>query len=96
MTYSLEVQPEATEEVSEIYAYYESQSRGLGDQFLLALTACYVALQTNPFYQRRKDVFRHTMVRKFPYRVAFEITAQRVIVYQVRHTSRKPSMKFGP
>ncbi|MCC6576505.1 MAG: hypothetical protein IT228_04100 [Flavobacteriales bacterium] len=36
------------------------------------------------------------MVHKFPYRVVYEVRGQLVLIYQVRHTSRKPHPRFGP
>lgn len=36
------------------------------------------------------------MVEKFPFRVVFVIEGSTVFVYQIRHTSRRPSQRFGP
>ncbi len=36
------------------------------------------------------------MLRKFPYRVAYEIERQDVFIYRVVHVKRKPSKRFGP
>lgn len=36
------------------------------------------------------------MLDDFPYRVTFKIKGEEVFVYQVCHTSRKPSKRFGP
>jgi hypothetical protein len=36
------------------------------------------------------------MVEKSPYRVVFVIEDNTVFVYQIRHTSRRPSKRFGP
>lgn len=40
--------------------------------------------------------YRHAMLRRLRYRVEFAVIGQDVVVFQVRHTSRKPSKKFGP
>jgi len=53
-------------------------------------------LKANPSLQKRKGNYRHLVLHKLPYRVAFEVEEGTVYVYQVRHTSRKPSKKFGP
>ncbi len=79
-----------------IFGYYEDKKSGLGKRFQQALNACYEDLALDPWRQKRKGVFRHAMIQKFPYRVVYEVHGKRVIVYQVRHTSRKPSKKFGP
>jgi len=53
-------------------------------------------LATNPKHQKRKGDFRHVMVEKFPYRVVFIVEDNTVYVYQIRHTRRGPSKRFGP
>ncbi len=40
--------------------------------------------------------YRHALVKGFRYRVVYAIRGDLVVVYQVRHTGRKPSKKFGP
>ncbi|MBK7944535.1 MAG: type II toxin-antitoxin system RelE/ParE family toxin [Flavobacteriales bacterium] len=96
MSYTVQVLPEATEEVTEIFAYYEGEQQGLGQRFQHALNECYRSLALNPSGQKRKGDFRHAMVHKFPYRVVYEVRGELVLIYQVRHTSRRPSRKFGP
>jgi len=96
MSYTVQVLPEATEEVGEIFAYYEGEKPGLGHRFQQVLNECYRSLALNPSRPKRKGDFRHAMVHKFPYRVVYEVREQLVIVYQVRHTSRKPHPRFGP
>lgn len=45
----------------------------------------------------RKDDFRHAFVNGFPrYRVSYDVTGDAITVYQVRHTSRRPSKRYGP
>ena len=96
MSYKVQVLAEATEEVGAIFAYYESEKSGLGHRFQQALDKCYQGLALNPSGQKRKGDFCHAMVHKFPYRIVYEVRGKLVIIYQVRHTSRKPSKKFGP
>jgi len=96
MSYKVQVLPEATEETIEVFTYYEEGRSGLGLRFLEALNDCYQSLAHNPSGQKRKGDFRHAMLLKFPYRVVYEVRGQHVIIYQVRHTSRVPSKKFGP
>lgn len=96
MTFTVQVMPEATDEVADIFAYYEGEKPGLGLRFLSALDACYQSLALNPAGEKRKADFRHAMVHRFPYRVAYEVRGQLVLIYQVRHTSRKPHPRFGP
>jgi len=57
----------------------------------------YASIKADPYgYQLRKGAYRHAMLHRLKYRVVFEVEGNTVFVYQVRHTSRKPSKKFGP
>jgi plasmid stabilization system protein ParE len=97
MSYTLIVKTEALAETAEIYAYHKEIGQALADRFDKALDTCYKDITRNPTgYQIRMKNYRHAMLRKFRYRVVFEVRENKVIVYQVRHTSRKPSKKFGP
>lgn len=98
MSYSLVVRDAAVEDASGIYRWYEGQRTGLGLQFLLALDELYALIEANPYgFQVRKDNFRHAFVHGFPrYRVSYDVEGERITVYQVRHTSRRPDRRFGP
>ncbi|MEO8069125.1 MAG: type II toxin-antitoxin system RelE/ParE family toxin [Flavobacteriales bacterium] len=70
---------------------------GLGLRFLDDLQRCFTFIRDNPSgFQLRKEDFRHAMLDDFPYRVVFKIKGGDVYIYQVRHTSRRPSKRFGP
>jgi len=61
------------------------------------LSDFYKDILSNPCgYRIRKDPYRHAVLRRLRYRVVFEVEGNTVYVYQVRHTSRKPSKNFGP
>lgn len=57
------VRDEAQVETEEIKARYESKSSGLGDRFTNALEETYQYLCRTPFYQMRKNIFRHAQPR---------------------------------
>jgi len=97
MSCRLSVKPEAILEAAEIYAYHKQIGQALADRFDKALGACYKEITRQPTaYRIRKKNYRHAMLRRFRYRVVFALMGQDVVVFQVRHTSRKPSKKFGP
>jgi plasmid stabilization system protein ParE len=98
MKYRLEVSPKVHLEVARIYLYREkNQGKGSGDSFLKALQACYKDLLSNPHvHQIRKAPYRYAMLHRLKYRVVYEVESGTVYVYRVRHTSRKPSKRFGP
>ena len=97
MKYTLDLDPRAVKEAAEIYTYREGDKKGSGERFINALVDCYARIKTNPYsYQKRKGEFRHAILHKLKYRLVCRIHGSVVYVVQVRHTSRKPSKKFGP
>ncbi len=96
MRYVVHVQPEAQNEVEQARDHFDGLKPGLGDRFITAFDACLEALETTPKFQKRKGVYRHMVIAKFQYRLVFEVEGTNVFVYQVRHTSRKVSKRFGP
>lgn len=61
-----------------------------------AFPACLLELSTRSSFQKHKGNYRHVMLEKLPFRVVFEVKGDDVIIFQVRHTSRSPSRKYGP
>jgi hypothetical protein len=53
-------------------------------------------LEDSPTKAKHKGPYGHVLLKKLPYRVVIRVAGKKVIVHQVRHTSRKPSKKFGP
>jgi uncharacterized DUF497 family protein len=96
MNYSVVVRAAAQAEAVDAFLWYEARSKDLGVRFADALQACLDHLVINPKHQKRKGDFRHIMVNRFPYRVVFVVEGSTVYVYQIRHTSRRPSKRFGP
>ncbi len=96
MSYSVVVRAAAQVEAAKAFLWYEQRSRGLGDQFADSLRICLDQLAKNPKLQVQKNDFRYALLEKFPYRVVFVIEGTTVYVYQIRHTNRKPSKRFGP
>lgn len=97
MKYTLVVKPSATADASKVYAYREQEKKGGGARFLEALSVCYLEIKVNPYrYSIRKGEYRHALLHRLKYRVVYRVKGNRIYVVQVRHTSRKPSKKFGP
>lgn len=94
--YNVIVQPEALREVEEIRRYQAVSNTKHAQRFLDEFNACLLDLRRHPGFQKRKGKFRHASLGKLPYRVVFEVRGRDVVVYQVRHTSQKPSARFGP
>lgn len=61
------------------------------------LNEYYDTIEAHPFgYHVRKGDFRHALLRKFPFRVVYEVDGSEVIIYRVVHMRRRPHERFGP
>jgi hypothetical protein len=97
MSHRLVVRPKAAEEIVAIYIWMEAEKQGKGERFLAALDVCYAFFLQYPLgAQLRVKHYRHMLLEGFDYRVVYAIIGETVNVYQVRHTSRRPSKRFGP
>ena len=97
MSYTLVFRGAAAQDAFKAFVRYHSIRPSLGDRFFASLREVYDQIQDNPFsFQVRKGGFRHGFLRKFPYRVVYEVEGQEVFIYRIHHTRRRPSRKFGP
>ncbi|HQW04665.1 MAG: type II toxin-antitoxin system RelE/ParE family toxin [Flavobacteriales bacterium] len=97
MSFGVVVRDSAAKDVLEAFFWYHTIRPQLGERLMAALKECYDSVEANPYgYQPRKGNFRHAMLRKFPYRMVYEIVGQEVFIYRIVHVKRKPSRKFGP
>lgn len=97
MSCRMVVRDSAAKDVLEAFFWYHTIRPQLGERFMAALKECYESIEVNPYgYQLRKGEFRHAMLRRFPYRVVYEIEGHEVFIYRVVHVKRRPSKKFGP
>lgn len=88
----LRIEPEAEEDITEAYVWYEQQRTGLGEEFLLCLEEAYARALTRPqSFAVKFDEFRRVLVRRFPFAVWFEDDAAEVTVYAVYHCARNPA-----
>jgi len=95
---SLVLAPEAKGDVGDAYRWYETQSAGLGLEFLRNVEA---ALD---FVRRLPEAcpvvhasFRRVLVRRFPFAVVYEYEPDRArcVVYAVFHSSQDPDKWRG-
>ena len=94
--YDVIVRHQAQREVEEIHDDQHMIAPARAKRFYAAWQACLEQLGVNPSHAKHKGPYGHLILRRLPFRVVFEVQDAKVIVYQVRHTSRKPSKKFGP
>ncbi len=83
--------PEANDDVAESCVWYESQEPGLGEEFLRCIEACIHSIQRHPeMYPVAIDEFRRAPIRRFPFEIFYEATADGITVYSVFHCSQDP------
>lgn len=95
---NLRFSPDARSDLTAAYDWYNRQRLGLGEDFLQAVQARVAAVAEWPLQfpmleTKSERHFRYSLVRRFPYRIVFEIQRDdTVIVLAVAHTSRDPQV----
>jgi toxin ParE1/3/4 len=91
MEYKLIISPEAEEDLSEAFTWYEERRKGLGHDFLLQINAALRFLERNPlvFPEMYKGVRRH-LIKRFPYKIFYLVEGQKVIILGVIYAGRDP------
>jgi plasmid stabilization system protein ParE len=94
MNYSINIRPEAEEDIFEALSWYEDKRPGLGKELLFCLEAELSTIQRNPLiFQKQYKQIRRALIRRFPYGIFYLIDdPNRVInVIAVFHAHRTPS-----
>ena len=93
MTYTLRFLPEIEEDAISGYVWYESKSRGLGEDFLRMFYASANEIPWNPLlYPKVYQDFRRRLLRRFPYAIYFTIEDDQIIVFGLFHCARNPQV----
>lgn len=91
MTLPLVYGQRVQEDIDGAYQWYESQSVGVGDDFLAALRDTLATIQATPhLYAVVHRGTRCAPLRRFPYLVYYRIEASRLLVVAVEHNRRRP------
>lgn len=65
--------PEASQDITEAYWWYEEQSLGLGSEFVRSVEAILASIQRYPaMYPEVFRQYRRALLRKFPYFLFYE------------------------
>jgi plasmid stabilization system protein ParE len=94
MAAKLTLAPEAEQDISDAYEWYELRRPGLGEEFLSCVDACIQRICRTPeLHATSYKDFRRALVRRFPYAVFYEYAGETetVTIYGVFHTSRNPA-----
>jgi plasmid stabilization system protein ParE len=91
MSRRLIIRPEAKEELTDAYRWYEARMTGLGSEFLLCIDAVLQSITRNPeLYTPVHRLVRRALSRRFPYEIFFIEDNDRIVVLSVFHASRNP------
>lgn len=89
------LRPDALRDIAEAKNWYEERTTGLGEDFLRSVEFCIDSVRQNPeWYAIAHASYRRALVRRFPYAVFYEYTADTITVYAVFHCSQDPE-KLG-
>ena len=80
------VRPEAEDDLVAARDWYDRKIPGLGDEFLAEIANAMKELgisahQARLYYRN----FRRVLLRRFPYKVFYQVIGDRVIVFRVMH-----------
>ena len=91
MSLPLLVRVEAAQDLEDAAAWYEVQSRGLGQEFLgeVRLTLQRVAEQPGLYPSMHRGTQR-ALTRRFPFGVFYRVEQDSIVVVAVMHGSRDP------
>ncbi len=90
MSYQLILREEVREEIASIYNWYENKKAGLGDEFLDELERAFSLLKTKPKYFGFVNQYqRRLILKKFPYKIIYEIFDNDIAIFTVRHSKQK-------
>ena len=93
MTPRVVFRPEARAEVREAREWYEAQSPGLGLEFARAVEAVVATISRTPaFYPAVEGATRRALLRRFPYQIIYEATAEEIVVIACFHHRRDPQV----
>ncbi len=87
------IRPEAEIELDQTYQWYQSQRKGLGDDFLLCVEGGLARLSRQPelYCKIHKDI-RRILTDRFPFGIFFIESEQHISVLAVLHACRNPSV----
>ena len=91
MTPTLRFLPEVEDDAIRGYAWYETKSAGLGEEFLRMFYASAGDLSRNfLIYRKVYGEFRRCLLRRFPFAIYFTVKGEQVIVTGLFHCARDP------
>ena len=86
MSWTLSVLEAAERDLSSACEWYNARSPGLGDEFLDQISTAMKDLSVQPLRQPLYfGNFRRIILRRFPYKVFYQVIGEKVVVFRVLH-----------
>ncbi len=86
MKWHLHTRPEAEQDIAAARDWYDEVQTGLGDAFLDEISAAIHQLTCHPETPRLYYLnFRRILLRRFPYKVFYQVIGQRIVISRVLH-----------
>jgi plasmid stabilization system protein ParE len=83
---------QARSDIAEAMAWYETQGKGLGADFLRAVEVSTAAIEHNPYqYQKARGEVRRVVLRRFPYSLIYVPSDDEIVVLACVHGRRNPA-----
>ena len=97
MTWHYGLARRARRDIDSICDWYDSQRAGLADEFLeeFKATCCVICARPNSFPAVLRGI-RATRCDRFPYKIYFQVTEDRIDIVAVYHSARDPRRWADP
>jgi len=93
MKYSVIFHPEAEEEYNEAIWWYAKQQKGLDIEFVRCIDESIQKIKRNPeLYPFEFENYRKKVVKRFPFKVIYEILKDSIFVLAIFHFKRDSSL----
>jgi hypothetical protein len=90
MTRELRLKAKTVDDIIEAFDWYESQRIGLGGEFLEEVERYLDWIVVNPELFRSLKHQRVAFMKRFPFKIIFEIEPTAIIVHAIYHNRRGP------
>jgi plasmid stabilization system protein ParE len=85
------IRPRARLQIADATDWYDSQSKGRGDDFLHAVEEAIDSICRNPYqYQTIDGDLRRVVIRRFHYLIIYAVSENEVIVLRCVHSHSNP------
>jgi toxin ParE1/3/4 len=90
MSYDLVIEDEAIHDMLESFEWYEKEKLGLGTEFLDEVDSYFDKICVYPEHYQELNFQRVAVLKRFPFKIVYEVKGSKIIVYAVYHSKRNP------